>query len=177
MAQPAISPGVPGLDRHANRQYSLDPCASLRCGSDCERHVGPALRNTPRNGRCNGDCRARKRSLLICPFARRHANTLGDQWLGAVCRLGAHRANCLGLEYVGAPRNVDWLTFHLLLQVGHVLSWLLAGALCSAVGWRAAFMVPGLVLLPSHWCFSLFLRIPPRKRDSPCPRTTSPGIG
>jgi len=46
-------------------------------------------------------------------------------------------------------------------QVGHVLSWLLAGMLCDAVGWRAAFMVPGLFLLPVALVFFLFLRDSP----------------
>jgi OPA family sugar phosphate sensor protein UhpC-like MFS transporter len=40
-------------------------------------------------------------------------------------------------------------------QVGHVLSWLLAGVLCDAVGWRAAFVVPGLFLLPVALVFSV----------------------
>ena len=33
-------------------------------------------------------------------------------------------------------------------QVGNVASWLLAGALCDSVGLRAAFLVPGLFMLP-----------------------------
>ena len=46
-------------------------------------------------------------------------------------------------------------------QIGHVLSWLLAGALCEAVGWRAAFLVPGLYLLPVAVLVFLFLRDSP----------------
>ena len=33
-------------------------------------------------------------------------------------------------------------------QVGNVASWLLAGTLCEAVGWRASFWVPSLLLVP-----------------------------
>src|SRR5215207_8894763 len=32
--------------------------------------------------------------------------------------------------------------------VGNVLSWLLAGQLCGSLGWRAAFWVPSLILIP-----------------------------
>jgi sugar phosphate permease len=53
-------------------------------------------------------------------------------------------------------------------QVGHVLSWLLAGTLCEAIGWRAAFIVPGLWLLPVALVFFLFLR------DSPAEAGFSP---
>jgi len=45
--------------------------------------------------------------------------------------------------------------------VGNVLSWILAGFLCDAVGWRSAFLVPGLVLLPMAGIFFLFLRDSP----------------
>jgi sugar phosphate permease len=43
-------------------------------------------------------------------------------------------------------------------QVGNVVSWLLAGVLCESVGWRAAFVVPSLVLLPVAVVVFLFLR-------------------
>jgi sugar phosphate permease len=46
-------------------------------------------------------------------------------------------------------------------QVGNVVSWLLAGALCDAIGWRAAFLVPGLFLLPVALVFFVFLRDSP----------------
>ncbi|HMK65927.1 MAG TPA: MFS transporter, partial [Thermodesulfobacteriota bacterium] len=46
-------------------------------------------------------------------------------------------------------------------QVGNVLSWLLAGTLCEAVGWRAAFMVPSFILLPIAVLFGLFMRNSP----------------
>ena len=52
-------------------------------------------------------------------------------------------------------------------QVGHVLSWLLAGALCDSVGWRAAFLAPGLFLLPVALVFFLFLRDSPGEADFP----------
>ena len=43
-------------------------------------------------------------------------------------------------------------------QVGNVLSWLLAGALCDSIGWRASFSVPGLFLLLVAVVFFLLLR-------------------
>ncbi len=46
-------------------------------------------------------------------------------------------------------------------QIGHVLSWLLAGMLCDTIGWRAAFVVPGLLVLPVALVFFLFLRDSP----------------
>jgi OPA family sugar phosphate sensor protein UhpC-like MFS transporter len=46
-------------------------------------------------------------------------------------------------------------------QVGHVLSWLLAGALCDSIGWRAAFLVPGLFLVPVALIFFWLLRDSP----------------
>jgi len=52
-------------------------------------------------------------------------------------------------------------------QVGNVLSWLLAGFLCDAVGWRAAFLVPSLILLPMAVVF--FFRL----HDSPIHRKPS----
>ena len=46
-------------------------------------------------------------------------------------------------------------------QVGNVLSWLLAGFLCDAYGWRTAFWVPSLILLPMSLAFAFFLRNKP----------------
>jgi sugar phosphate permease len=43
-------------------------------------------------------------------------------------------------------------------QVGNVASWLLAGALCQRLGWRAAFWVPGVVLLGMSAAFVLGVR-------------------
>jgi sugar phosphate permease len=65
-------------------------------------------------------------------------------------------------------------------QVGHVLSWLLAGVLCDAIGWRAAFVVPGLFLLPVALVFFLFLRDSPVEagflpvRDGEVPQPSQP---
>lgn len=60
--------------------------------------------------------------------------------------------------------------------VGNVASWLLAGALCDTIGWRAAFMVPGFILLPYAAVFAIFLRNTPEevglrsiRDDSPSP--------
>ncbi len=47
--------------------------------------------------------------------------------------------------------------------VGNVLSWLLAGYLCEWLGWRAAFLVPSLLLLPMAVVFFLFLRDSPEE--------------
>jgi MFS transporter, OPA family, glycerol-3-phosphate transporter len=55
--------------------------------------------------------------------------------------------------------QIGWLSTS--YQVGHVLSWLLAGMLCDTIGWRAAFMVPGLFVLPVALVFFLFLRDSP----------------
>ena len=58
--------------------------------------------------------------------------------------------------------------------VGNVLSWLLAGQLCESVGWRAAFWVPSLVLVPVAIVFYSFLRNSPEEagfrpvRDDGC---------
>lgn len=52
-------------------------------------------------------------------------------------------------------------------QAGHVFSWLLAGMLCDAIGWRAAFAVPGLILLPVALVFYLFLRDSPVEAGFP----------
>lgn len=48
-------------------------------------------------------------------------------------------------------------------QVGNVASWLLAGALCDSVGWRFAFLVPGLFMLPMAAVFFTFLRDTPEQ--------------
>jgi sugar phosphate permease len=55
-------------------------------------------------------------------------------------------------------------------QVGNVLSWLLAGFLCDAVGWRAAFWVPSLILLPLAMVFYAFLRDTPEEVGLPAVR-------
>ncbi|MCX6926550.1 MAG: MFS transporter [Verrucomicrobia bacterium] len=47
--------------------------------------------------------------------------------------------------------------------VGNVASWLLAGFLCEAVGWRAAFLAPGLFMLPMAVVFFVFLRDTPQQ--------------
>lgn len=60
---------------------------------------------------------------------------------------------------------IGWLSTS--YQVGHVLSWLLAGFLCEAIGWRAAFAVPGLLLLPAALLFYLFLRDSPVEAGFP----------
>jgi MFS transporter, OPA family, glycerol-3-phosphate transporter len=61
-------------------------------------------------------------------------------------------------------------------QVGNVISWLLAGFLCDSIGWRAAFAVPSLALLPMAAVFYFFLRnspeeagLPPIRDDSAIP--------
>ncbi|TAL37484.1 MAG: MFS transporter [Spirochaetes bacterium] len=46
-------------------------------------------------------------------------------------------------------------------QVGNVVSWILAGYLCDSLGWRAAFMVPGLILVPMAIVFAAGLRNTP----------------
>jgi OPA family sugar phosphate sensor protein UhpC-like MFS transporter len=51
--------------------------------------------------------------------------------------------------------------------VGNVLSWLLAGQLCDSVGWRAAFLVPGLILIPMALVLFLFLRDSPTQAGFP----------
>ncbi len=60
---------------------------------------------------------------------------------------------------------IGWLSTS--YQVGHVLSWLLAGILCDTIGWRAAFVVPGLFLLPVALVFFLFLRDSPVEAGLP----------
>jgi OPA family sugar phosphate sensor protein UhpC-like MFS transporter len=47
-------------------------------------------------------------------------------------------------------------------QVGNVIAWLLAGVLCESLGWRAAFWVPALVILPMSALMGLFLRNQPQ---------------
>ncbi len=51
--------------------------------------------------------------------------------------------------------------------VGNVLSWLLAGQLCYSFGWRAAFWVPSLVLVPVAIVFYTFLRNSPEEAGFP----------
>lgn len=67
-------------------------------------------------------------------------------------------------------------------QVGHVLSWLLAGALCDRIGWRAAFLVPGLFLVPVALVFFWLLRdspvevgFPPVRDDTLTARAVTEG--
>ncbi len=43
-------------------------------------------------------------------------------------------------------------------MLGNVIAWVLAGSLAQAYGWRAVFMVPGLILLPVAVVFGLFVR-------------------
>lgn len=52
-------------------------------------------------------------------------------------------------------------------QVGNVLSWLLAGVLCDSVGWRAAFWVPSLILIPMALVFFVFIRNGPEEAGLP----------
>ena len=52
-------------------------------------------------------------------------------------------------------------------QVGNVASWLLAGVLCDSIGWRAAFWVPSLILLPMALVFFLFIRNGPEEAGLP----------
>lgn len=65
--------------------------------------------------------------------------------------------------------------------VGNVVSWLLAGQLCEAVGWRAAFWVPSLVLLPVATTFFALVRNTPeeagfaRVRDDGFDSSPNPG--
>ena len=55
-------------------------------------------------------------------------------------------------------------------QVGNVLSWLLAGFLCDAIGWRAAFLVPSLILLPMAVVFFFCMRDSPEAAGLPTVR-------
>ncbi len=51
--------------------------------------------------------------------------------------------------------------------VGNVISWLLAGVLCDTMGWRAAFWVPSLLLIPVAITFFLLLRNSPEEVGFP----------
>ena len=68
-------------------------------------------------------------------------------------------------------------------QVGNVASWLLAGALCDSVGWRFAFLIPGLFMLPMAAIFFTFLRDTPEQagfapvRDDVSPESKSANAG
>jgi sugar phosphate permease len=52
-------------------------------------------------------------------------------------------------------------------SVGNVMSWVLAGQLCESFGWRAAFWVPSLILMPMAVVFFLFLRNAPEDAGLP----------
>ena len=52
-------------------------------------------------------------------------------------------------------------------SVGNVMSWVLAGLLCESFGWRAAFWVPSLILMPMAVVFFLFLRNAPEDAGLP----------
>ena len=51
--------------------------------------------------------------------------------------------------------------------VGNVISWLLAGFLCDAIGWRAAFLVPGLFMFLMLAVFAVFMRDSPEQAGLP----------
>jgi sugar phosphate permease len=72
----------------------------------------------------------------------------------------------LQLEHLRAPRHAVGL-ISTCYQVGNVVSWLLAGFLCDSLGWRAAFMVPGLILVPMAVIFALGLRNRPEDAGFP----------
>ena len=59
-------------------------------------------------------------------------------------------------------------------QVGNVVSWLVAGYLCDALGWRASFWIPSLVLGPIALVFVLFLRNSPEDVGMPPVRDPQP---
>jgi MFS transporter, OPA family, glycerol-3-phosphate transporter len=52
-------------------------------------------------------------------------------------------------------------------QVGNVLSWVLAGVLCSSLGWRAAFWIPALLMIPVTALFAAGIRNDPRDAGLP----------
>jgi sugar phosphate permease len=54
--------------------------------------------------------------------------------------------------------------------VGNVLSWVLAGFLTDAFGWRSAFLVPSLFLIPMAIVFYVFLRDSPVEAGFPAVR-------
>jgi OPA family sugar phosphate sensor protein UhpC-like MFS transporter len=54
--------------------------------------------------------------------------------------------------------------------VGNVLSWVLAGFLTDALGWRSAFLVPSLFLIPMAIVFYVFLRDSPVEAGFPAVR-------
>ena len=54
--------------------------------------------------------------------------------------------------------------------VGNVLSWLLAGFLTDAFGWRSAFLAPSLFLIPMAIVFYVFLRDSPVEAGFPAVR-------
>jgi len=51
--------------------------------------------------------------------------------------------------------------------VGNVVSWLLAGQLCESLGWRAAFWVPSLLVVPMACAFFAFVRNSPEEAGFP----------
>ncbi len=55
-------------------------------------------------------------------------------------------------------------------QVGNVLSWVLAGVLCEHIGWRAAFWVPSLFLIPMAFVFFAFIKNTPEDAGLPSVR-------
>lgn len=59
-------------------------------------------------------------------------------------------------------------------NMGIALAAILTGFLVKYVGWRAAFIIPGLL---SMVCGVLFLRIAPRETESPARRTTRARVG
>lgn len=48
-------------------------------------------------------------------------------------------------------------------QIGNAASWILAGRLCATTGWRSAFLVPSLILVPVAIVFALLLRTTPQQ--------------
>lgn len=59
-------------------------------------------------------------------------------------------------------------------QVGTIVAWVLAGHLCDSIGWRSAFLVPGLLLLPMALVCFLFLRETPEDAGFPPVRDDAP---
>lgn len=60
-------------------------------------------------------------------------------------------------------------------QVGNAVSWLLAGRLCATAGWRSAFLVPSLILLPVAIVFAMSLRETPQQVGLAAVRDDEPG--